>query len=157
MATNFENLPCELIMVIIEFIDEPLSMFLNLNSNINRILFDHQIKLNVKIEDHHQIISLQTNLTRSVAMNFKGENLQRFQNLKLLTLFIDENIVDKVKFPLSLIYLKIHFNADMSPLLFHSLSTLLRLQTLIVSSRKQSEVTFPLDSTVFTRNTKYYN
>ena len=154
MATKFEDLPYELIMSIIEFIDNSLSVFLNLNSDINRILFAHRIKLSVKIEDHHQIISLPTNSTRLVWMNFKNENLQNFQNLKSLTLSIDENIVGKLKLPASLIRLKIHFNADMSPSLFYTLPTLEQLQTLIVSNSKQSEVTFLLDSTILNRNIK---
>ena len=155
MVTTFESLPCELIMVIIEFIDNPLSIFLDLNSNINRILFDYQLKLSATIEDHQRIISLPTNLTYLALMHFKRENLQRFQNLKSLTLFIDETIVHKVKLPLSLIYLKIHFNVDISTSLFHPLSTLKRLQTLIITSReKQSEVIFPFDSIELSRNIK---
>jgi len=156
MVTTFESLPCELIMAIIEFIDNPLSIFLDLNSNINRILFDHQLKLSATIEDHRRIISLPTNLTHLVFMHFKGENLQRFQNLKSLTLFIDESIVHKVKLPSSsLIYLKIHFNVDISTSLFHSLSTLKRLQTLVLTNtQKQSEVIFPFDSAELSRNIK---
>lgn len=155
MVTTFESLPCELIMTIIEFIDNPLSIFLNLNSNMNRILLDDQIKLSTKIEDHRQIISLQTNLTYLVLMHFKGENLQRFQNLKSLTLFIDESIVRKIKLPSSLIYLKIHFNVDISASLLHSLSTLKRLQTLVVTNKKkQLGVIFPFDSTALSRNIK---
>ena len=148
MATKFESLPDELIMFIIEFLDNPLSIFLNLNSNINRILFDHRIKLSVKVEDHHHIISLQTNLIRLVSNNYKGENLEKFQNLKSLTVFINENIADTLTLPLSLKYLKIHFNADTPPSLFHSLSTLKRLQTLLVSNKKGSNAAFPLDSTM---------
>ena len=153
MATKFEELPCELLMAIIELIDNPFSLFLNLNTNINKILFDHRIKLSVKIEDdHHHIVSLPTNLTRLVSMNFKGENLRRFSHLKSLTLSINENMVNKLKFASSLVYLKIHFNADMPPSLFDSLSSLKRLQTLLISSKKQTEVTFPVNSTVFSRN-----
>ena len=154
MTTKFESLPYELIMTVIEYIDNPHLMFLNLNSNINRILFDHRIKLSVKIEDHRQIIPLQINLTRLVVMHFKGENLQKIQNLKSLTLFIDENIVDTLELPSSLIYFKIYFNADMSPSLFQLLPTLKQLETLILSNKKQSEVIFPLDSTVISRNIK---
>ncbi|CAF1466449.1 unnamed protein product, partial [Rotaria sordida] len=60
----------------------------------------------------------------------------------------------KLKLPLSLVYLKIHSNDDMPPSLFHSLSTLKRLQTLIVDNRKQVEYTFHVDTAVFSRNIK---
>ncbi|CAF1044123.1 unnamed protein product [Rotaria sordida] len=113
------------------------------------------MKLSVKIENYrYQIASLPTNLTRLVSMNFKGGNLRIFQNLKSLTLFINENLVGKLKLPLSLVYLKIHSNDDMPPSLFHSLSTLKRLQTLIVDNRKQVEYTFHVDTAVFSRNIK---
>ncbi len=155
MTTTFESLSCELIMFIIEFIDNPLSLFLNLNSNLNRILSNHQIKLNCKIEGNiHHTFSLPTNLTRLVLMNSKSEDLRRFQNLKSLILSIDENMVRKMKFPLSLVSLRMHFNGDIPSSLYHSLSVLKQLQTLILSSRKQTEIPFHVDSTVFSRNMK---
>ncbi|CAF4197541.1 unnamed protein product, partial [Adineta steineri] len=143
MVAKFEQLPGELIMFIIEFIENPLLLFLNLNSTINRILSDHRIKLNCKIENNlYYIASLPTSLTRLVSMNFRGGDLRRFQNLKSLILCINENIVGKFRFPSSLEYLKISFNMEIPSSLFHSLSTLKRLQTLVINSKQRINVTF---------------
>lgn len=152
MVTQFESLPDELIMSIIELIDNPLSIFLNLNWNINRILFDYRIKLSVKVDDHQHVLSLQTNLTRLISTNFQGENLEKFENFKSLTLFINEDTVDSFQLPLSLIYLKIHLNTNVPPSLFHPLLTLKRLETLIIINKKESNVTFPLCSIVLNEN-----
>ncbi|CAF1136099.1 unnamed protein product [Adineta steineri] len=155
MVAKFEQLPGELIMFIIEFIENPLLLFLNLNSTINRILSDHRIKLNYKIENHlYYIASLPTSLTRLVSMNFRGGDLRRFQNLKSLILCINENIVGKFRFPSSLEYLKISFNMEIPSSLFHSLSTLKRLQTLVINSKQRINVTFPADLILFSRNMK---